>query len=73
MCNKETNELMDEAKGMTVKEFEKTGHVGDCWIKYKGNTRRAFYCKGVFHFNASIGCYMTECVTKVLPIQTPDW
>lgn len=58
-----------------IDKFLKNPVEGLCWIKYKGQVRDAWYESSRCHFyysHYSSSCYMTECITHVIPIKQPE-
>jgi len=61
---------------VSVEEFIKTPSRY-CWILYKNKIHWASYsyCGGqrvFFHDGNTTSCYMTECISAVMPINEPD-
>lgn len=59
---------------ISQRHIQATGFSGWCWIVHKGKVQEAYRDKkGAYRFHAgSSDCYMSECVTFVMPWQRPQ-
>jgi len=59
---------------ISVQEFQSTPNEGWCWIVYKGRVTEAYHdYKKHFRFHkSSYICYMTECISYVMPWPLPE-
>lgn len=61
-------------KWISVEEFQLEANEGWCWIVYKGRVVEAYHDHdGRFRFGRySTNCYMTECISWVMPWVVPQ-
>jgi hypothetical protein len=60
-------------KWITLEQFQSEANEGWCWIVYKGRVTEAYHDHvGFFKFHRlSDNCYMTECISAVMPFDRP--
>lgn len=58
---------------VSVETFQQEANEMWCWIKYKGRVVHAYHDHNeIFRFHIhSSNCYMTECISAVMPLPTP--
>lgn len=59
---------------ISVEEFQSTPGECWCWIVYKGQVVEAYhdYKKHFRFYRSSYTCYMTECISAVMPWPLPS-
>ena len=62
----------DTPQWQSVEQFEKSEYRGRCWIRYKGRPVICIYTGERYTFGNGGGCYMTECISGVIPIPAPS-
>lgn len=71
---KEIIELVRGSEWVSVEEFQQEPNEGECFILYKGRVVFAYHDhRERFMFGKySNNCYMTECISAVMPIVIPS-